>query len=224
MINQAGVATQLREISINGGEFAKIGTEEIGLIMTRDKTEEGKERIPILKELVKRSRNGDTQAMEAIYDYFNRSLYNLVYRYTYNSEIAEDLLQDIFLRVFTKLHTLKKEETFVSWLYRVAINTCFTYLRTRKSHYHRTVSLNDMEERIGEETFESGDKIMKTSLEDAIKNLPARQKTIFLLHDVQGFKHEEIAGMLGCSVGSSKSQLFKARIKIREHLKNKQVY
>jgi RNA polymerase sigma-70 factor (ECF subfamily) len=73
-------------------------------------------------------------------------------------------------------------------------------------------------------TNESGDKTMKKSLDDAIQNLPDKMKGVFLLHDVQGFKHREIARMLGCSMGTSKSQLSKARMKIREHLKNKTTF
>jgi len=177
----------------------------------------------ILKDLVKRSREGDIQAMEAIYKHFSRPIFNLAYRYTYNSEIAEDLLQDIFLKIFTHLQEIQKEETFVAWLYRVAINTCYSYLRGRKSQLQRTIPLSKVEGTIEGRTYEFDDEIMKNSLDDAIHILPGKMKSVFLLHDVQGFKHEEIARMLGCSVGTSKSQLFKARMKIREHLENKQV-
>lgn len=176
-----------------------------------------------LKDLVKRSREGDIQAMEGIYKHFSRPIFNLAYRYTYNSEIAEDLLQDIFLKIFTHLKEIQKEETFVAWLYRVAINTCYSYLRGRKSQLQRTIPLSKVEGTIEGRTYEFDDEIMKKSLDDAIQILPGKMKSVFLLHDVQGFKHEEIARMLGCSVGTSKSQLFKARMKIREHLENKQV-
>jgi RNA polymerase sigma-70 factor (ECF subfamily) len=86
------------------------------------------------------------------------------------------------------------------------------------------VSLDEVEGKIEGETYKSGDEIMKKSLDDAIQNLPDKMKSIFLLHDVQGFKHKEISQMLGCSVGTSKSQLFKARMKIREYLGNKTMF
>ncbi len=88
----------------------------------------------------------------------------------------------------------------------------------------RTISLNEVEGTIEGKTNESGDGIMKKSLDDAIQILPDKMKSIFVLHDVQGFKHKEISRMLGCSMGTSKSQLFKARMKIREHLKDKTVF
>ncbi len=174
----------------------------------------------VLKDLIVRSREGDIQAMEAIYERFNRSIFNLVYRYTYNREIAEDLLQDIFIKIFARLQDLRTDDTFVGWLYRIAINTCYSYLR--KNTLQRTLPLNELEGRINGHTYESGDRMMKKSLDDAIQSLTGKLKTIFLLHDVQGFKHREIALMLDCAVGTSKSQLFKARVKIRKYLKSKQ--
>ncbi len=98
-----------------------------------------------LKDVIRRSREGDIQAMEAIYKHFNRPLFNLVYRHTYNIEIAEDLLQDIFLKVFSHLHDIRNEETFVGWIYRIAANTCYSYLRREKSQLQRTVPLDEME-------------------------------------------------------------------------------
>ncbi|NOR52754.1 MAG: sigma-70 family RNA polymerase sigma factor [Candidatus Aminicenantes bacterium] len=174
----------------------------------------------VLKDLIVRSRNGDIQAMEAIYERFNRSIFNLVYRYTYNREIAEDLLQDIFIKIFTRLQDLRTDDIFVGWLYRIAINTCYSYLR--KNTLQRTLPLSEMEGRMNGHIYESGDRMIKESLDDAIQSLSVKLKTIFLLHDVQGFKHREIALMLDCAVGTSKSQLFKARVKIRKYLKSKQ--
>lgn len=206
--------------------FAKMDQILIGFIMA-PKDDNQLEGIHIqdaslLEDLINRSRLGDSQAMEAIYERFNRPLFNLIYRYTTNREVAEDLLQDVFLRIFSNLQTLKKTETFVSWMYRIAVNTCFGYLRGTKSRVQRMVPLNNVEERIGEEADKASDKLLKKSLDDAINTLPDRMKTIFMLHDVQGFKHEEIARMLGCSAGTSKSQLFKARMKIREYLKRRE--
>ncbi|UCE21269.1 MAG: sigma-70 family RNA polymerase sigma factor [Candidatus Aminicenantes bacterium] len=207
--------------------FAKMGLAHTEFIMAHKKDYSAEEAnlkdISLLEDLINRSRGGDAQAMEAIYERFNRPLFSLIYRYTANREVAEDLLQDVFLKIFSKLESLRKTETFVSWMYRIAVNTCFGYLRGSKSRIQRTVPLNNMKERIGGDAAEPSDRLMKKSLDDAIHSLPNRMKTIFLLHDVQGFKHEEIAPMLGCSVGTSKSQLFKARMKIRERLERGKV-
>jgi RNA polymerase sigma-70 factor (ECF subfamily) len=211
----------------NAVQFAKMGLAFIGLIMAQKKDnlaeDANRQDISLLEDLINRSRGGDAQAMEAIYIRFNRPLFSLIYRYTANREVAEDLLQDVFLKIFSKLQSLRKTETFVSWMYRIAVNTCFGYLRGSMSQVRRTVPLNDVKERISEGATKSSDRLMKKSLDDAIHSLPIRMKTIFLLHDVQGFKHEEIAPMLGCSVGTSKSQLFKARMKIRERLEKRKM-
>lgn len=176
-----------------------------------------------LKDAIKRGREGDIQALEAIYKHFSHQLFSLVYRYTYNREIAEDLLQDIFLRIFSHLQDIRNEDTFVGWIYRIAVNTCYSYLRGKKIQLQRTIPLSEVERTIEVKTHESSDKIVKESLDDAIQKLPGKMKSIFLLHDVQGFKHKEISRMLGCSMGTSKSQLFKARMKIRGYLENEKI-
>jgi RNA polymerase sigma-70 factor (ECF subfamily) len=177
-----------------------------------------------LKDVIRRSRQGEIQALEAIYKHFSRPLFNLVYRYTYNREIAEDLLQDIFLKIFSHLQDIRNEETFIGWIYRIAINTCYSYLRQKKGQLQRTIPLSEVERTVEGKTSESRDEVVKKTLDDAIQILPGKMKSIFLLHDVQGYKHEEISRMLGCSPGTSKSQLFKARMKIREHLENKPMF
>jgi RNA polymerase sigma-70 factor (ECF subfamily) len=184
--------------------------------------EKDTERADFLIDLVRRCREGDMEAIEAIYEHYKRSIFNLIYRHTYNSDVAEDLLQDTFVKVFTNLHTLQRNDTFGGWLYRIATNTCYSYLRGKKTQLQKTISLSEVEGTIEEKIDDSEGRMMRKPLEEAIQSLPHRLKSIFLLHDVQGFKHEEIKQILGCSVGTSKSQLFKARMKIREYLKNKQ--
>lgn len=175
------------------------------------------------KDLIKRCREGDAGAIKALYEQYKRPLFSLVYRHTYNFEVAEDLIQDIFLKIFTNLQHLQEEGTFGGWAYRIALNTCYSYLRKKKSELQKTIPLSDVEGKVREETYEAQERIVKRPLDEAIQALPNRLKSTFLLHDVQGFKHGEIAQILGCKVGTSKSQLFKARMKIRDYLKNKQI-
>lgn len=177
----------------------------------------------LLNPLIKRSREGDTQAMGAIYQQFKTPLFGLTYRYTYDSAASEDLIQEIFLKVFTHIQELGNEEAFVGWLYRIAVNTCLSYVRSKKRLLQKTVSLSDVEGTSFEKGYIAPDRIMRKPLEEAIQSLSSKLKSVFLLHDVQGFRHEEVAEILGCSVGTSKSQLFKARMKIRKHLEGKQV-
>jgi len=195
------------------GGYAKIGLD----YLLMDKLSED-----ILVDLVSRSREGEVQAMEILYGHFKSSLVSLAFRYTYNYAAAEDLLQDIFVKVFTHLHTLDDEKAFVRWLYRVAVNTCLSYLRTHGKLSKKTIPLEEVEGVVGDPSSMDTEREANKPLEEAIHNLPTKLKSVFLLHDVQGFKHGEIAQILGCSVGTSKSQLFKARMKIRKYLEEKQ--
>jgi RNA polymerase sigma-70 factor (ECF subfamily) len=175
-----------------------------------------------LKELIRRSRDGDLQAMEILYEHFKSSLFSLALRYTYNFAAAEDVIQDVFVKVFTNLHTLDDDKAFVGWLYRIAVNTCLSYLRSHKMIRQRTVPLEDVHGIVPDSGPSVSEKAENKLLEDSIRQLPPKLKSVFLLHDVQGFKHLEVAQILGCSVGTSKSQLFKARKKIRKLLEHKQ--
>lgn len=169
--------------------------------------------------LIRRSQQGDLQAMEEIYSSYKGLIFGLACRLTSNRESAEDILQETFIKVFTHITGVRNEETFPAWVYRIALNTCYSYLRSRKTRDLRTVPLHEVEGR-AEEAVEDGDEDrLEQSVDQALGELPEKLRTVFLLHDVQGFKHEEIARMLGCSVGTSKSQLFKARLKIRKFLK-----
>ncbi len=174
-----------------------------------------------LKILVQKCREGDLRSMETLYEYFKTSLFNLALRYTYNYAAAEDVIQDVFIKVFTNLHTLDDEKAFVGWLYRIAVNTCFSYLRSHKKIRQRTIPLEDIQGVVADSGPGETERAENKLVEESIQLLPPRLKSVFLLHDVQGFKHLEVAQILGCSVGTSKSQLFKARKKIRKHLENK---
>lgn len=207
--------------------YDKMGLNSAEQVMSQGKKDQagkkGSDDVHLLKDLIKRSREGETQAIEALYERYKRPLFNLIYRHTYDYEAAEDLLQEVFLKIFTNLQDIQNEETFGGWAYRIALNTCYSYLRGKRSHRQKTTSLNEVEGTIKDEADEPHQRMIRRPLDIAIQTLPGKLKSIFLLHDVQGFKHQEIAQMLGCSVGTSKSQLFKARMRLREYLKNKQM-
>jgi RNA polymerase sigma-70 factor (ECF subfamily) len=172
-----------------------------------------------LAELVARGRVGDAVAFESLYRRYKSALFNLAYRYTYDRSTAEDLLQEIFLKIFTHLDDVKNIETFTGWVFRIALNTCYSHLRGKRIELEKTVPMAAVEGTRHEARVDAEENDLRKPLNEAIAGLSARLREIFLLHDVQGFKHEEIARMLGLSVGTSKSQLFKARLKIREILK-----
>ena len=181
-----------------------------------------KDDTPILDEmdvLIRQCKNGDKAAMQALYERYKTRVFNLAFRYTYNRAAAEDLLHDIFIKVFGQLGRLENTQAFNGWLYRVAVNTCLSYLRSRKSPVKDTVSFTDAA--FLEPTGFDSCRVTKNALEEAIQELPMKLKSVFLLHDVQGHKHHEIAEIMGWSVGTSKSQLFKARMKIRKILESR---
>ena len=179
--------------------------------------------IAVLERLLARGRAGDDRAMESIYEMFKVRVFQLAYRHTYNVVIAEDLLQDIFLKVFTHLGDVKNAETFPAWVYRVALNTCYSYLRGKKMRSERTIPLSEIEGKLDEAVYDAHEKEVGKPIDDAIRILPPRLRSVLVLHDVEGFKHGEIARILGCTVGTSKSQLFKARLKVRGLLKSRGV-
>ncbi len=181
---------------------------------------ENKER---LTDLISRSRSGDLEAAEEIYGIFKRPIFSLAYRHTLNQATAEDLLQDIFLKIFTHLGSVRDVETFPGWVYRIALNTCYSHLRHRRTEHERSVPLEGLEGRLEDGGSEPVERDLRNPLQEAIRDLPNRLRSVFILHDVEGYKHHEISKMLGCSVGTSKSQLFKARMKLRNILKAKAV-
>jgi len=174
-----------------------------------------------LAELVERGRAGDLAAMESIYEMFKRPVFGLIYRHIQNQAVAEDLLQDVFLKIFSNLGNVRDAGTFPGWVFRIALNTCYSYLRQKKAQGDKLVSLDDLGGNVEDRASEAVEKDLRGPLEQAIQTLAPRLRSVFILHDVQGFKHEEIARTLGCAVGTSKSQLFKARIKLREYLRAK---
>lgn len=169
----------------------------------------------ILLDTVKQCQDGDTAAMECVYNAYRSSLFNLTYRFTRDFFLSEDLLQDIFLKIFTNIKKLKSPEAFNSWLYRIATNTCLSF--AQKKGKTREVPLMEIGD-VG--SPENDDNHIRLQLERAMNILPPKQKIVFQLHDVQGFTTAEIANMMRCSDGTAKSQLFKARIKIRKFLRS----
>jgi RNA polymerase sigma-70 factor, ECF subfamily len=171
-----------------------------------------------LARLLERGKAGDERALESLYEMNKARIYRLAYRHTFNPATAEDLLQDTFIKVFSHLDDVKDPATFPAWLYRVALNTCYSYLRGKKIRSGTMVPLSAIEGRLEEATYDAHETDLRGPIESALETLPAKLKRIFILHDIEGFKHGEISRMLGCSVGTSKSQLFKARLKVRRVL------
>lgn len=209
----------------NGSRFITFYPSGAFPLMTEDQRDKDAAALPVspasLSSLILRSQRGDEEAMAEIYERYKTPLFHLAYRYTFDRVTAEDLLQDIFIKIFTHMKDVQKEKTFVAWMYKIATNTCFSFLRYRRSRGGQTIALSEVAGRMEEAVYDGHEDNLAKPLEEALRELPERLRVVFLLHDVQGYKHGEIARMLGISVGTSKSQLFKARMRIREWLKTK---
>lgn len=172
-------------------------------------------------ELAARCRAGDADAFEELYRLHARRLFSLVLRMVGSAEDAEDLVQEVFLQAHRKLAGFRGESTLGTWLYRLTMNHCLDHLRGRQARMSRaTDSLDDEETR---EPMAPAPAvplaISRMDLEKAIATLPPGSRAAFLLHDVEGFEHREIAEILGVSEGTSKSQVHKARLKLRAILR-----
>ena len=172
-------------------------------------------------ELAARCRAGDADAFEELYRQHARRLFGLVVRMLGSGEDAEDLLQEVFLQAHRKLAGFRGESTLGTWLYRLTMNHCLDHLRGRQAKMSRaTESLDD--EDAAEPMAPAPvvpPAISRMDLEKAIAALPPGSRAAFLLHDVEGFEHREIAAILGVSEGTSKSQVHKARLKLRTILR-----
>jgi RNA polymerase sigma-70 factor, ECF subfamily len=173
---------------------------------------------------IERAKQGDAEAFEALYHLHKRRVYALCLRMTANTSAAEDLTQEAFLQLFRKIGTFRGESAFSTWLHRMAVNVVLMQLRKKGLAVVPLEETFDSEEESpkkepGADDLRLAGSIDRLRLQDAIRDLPPGYRSVFLLHDVEGYEHNEIATMVGCSIGNSKSQLHKARMKLRELLK-----
>jgi RNA polymerase sigma-70 factor (ECF subfamily) len=168
-------------------------------------------------ELTQRSAAGDMGAFQELYERHNRRVYSLCLRMTGNVVEAEDLAQEVFIQLFRKIGSFRGESAFTTWLHRLTVNQVLMHFRKRGVRLEQTTEEGEVPVQIvkGTENPNAMPVVDRIALDKAIAQLPPGYKTVFTLHDIEGHEHEEIARMLGCSVGTSKSQLHKARMKLR---------
>jgi RNA polymerase sigma-70 factor (ECF subfamily) len=180
--------------------------------------------LPVVSEaeLIRRAQQGDAEAFGLLFEKHKARVYALCLRMTRNTAEAEDLTQDAFLHVFRKLSAFRADSALSTWLYRVTVNTVLMYFRKKSL---ATVSVdqpghddNPMPREFPTTDCRLTSCVDRMALNRALGELPNGYRQIFLLHEVAGYEHREIANFLGCSVGNSKSQLHKARQRIRELL------
>jgi RNA polymerase sigma-70 factor (ECF subfamily) len=168
-------------------------------------------------ELVRASAAGDAAAFEALYQRHNRRVYSICLRMLGNPTEAEDATQDVFVQLFRKIGSFRGESAFTTWLHRMTVNQVLMRFRKRGVRLESTTDDGDFTNivQFGTERPSRMPVIDRIALDRAITKLPPGYRTVFVLHDVEGFEHEEIARQLKCTIGTSKSQLHKARMKLR---------
>lgn len=166
-------------------------------------------------DLLERCRTGDVDAFAALYQEQSPRIFALARRMAGSPEDGEDLLQEIFLQAYRKLDSFKGEAAIGTWLYRLALNHCLDHVRGKRAKMDRVTDTFDaaMEPAARHDT-----PIARFDLERAVERLPEGCREAFVLHDVEGFNHKEVGRMLGIAEGTSKSQVFKARMKLRSML------
>jgi RNA polymerase sigma-70 factor, ECF subfamily len=160
---------------------------------------------------------GDMAAFETLYERHSRRVYSLCLRMTQNQSEAEDLAQEVFIQLFRKIGSFRGESAFTTWLHRLTVNQVLMHFRKRGVRMEQTTEDGETPVQVvrGTEDPMRMPVVDRIALDKAVGQLPPGYRTVFVLHDVEGHEHEEIARMLGCSVGTSKSQLHKARMKLR---------
>jgi RNA polymerase sigma-70 factor, ECF subfamily len=167
--------------------------------------------------LVERCRKGDLAAFEEVYRAHAGRLYSLTCRMLGNPTDAEDLLQDIFLAAHRKLDSFRGEAALGTWLYRLATNLCLDHLRSRTGRTNQLTDALDDEPSVPDDASRrlAERAVTRMDLERALAKLPEGCRAAFILHDVEGLEHREVAEALGIAEGTSKSQVHKARLRLR---------
>jgi len=169
---------------------------------------------------VQRAAEGNVESFEKIYRRHHKRVYSLCIRMAKNPSDAEDLTQEVFLQLFRKLHTFRGESSFTTWLHRLTINQVLMHFRKPLIRTEKTTEDGVTPIRIvtGTENPLRMSQIDRIALNEAIEQLSPGYRMVFILHDLEGYEHDQIGKMLGCAVGTSKSQLHKARLRLRQLL------
>ena len=183
-----------------------------GIIPTRVMDEQRSEEWT----LVSRAREGDLAAFEALYRKHVRRVYALCLRLSGNAALAEELTQEAFVRAWKKLAQFRGESAFSTWLHPLVVNVALAERRSRRSREAHTFLTDDIA--VYDRAALAIDPGERLDVEHAVASLPAGARAVFVLHDVEGYRHDEIAEMTGVTVGTSKAQLHRARQLLRERL------
>ena len=174
-----------------------------------------------MDENVKLAAAGDVAAFEELYRRHYRRVYSLCFRLSHSASDAEDLTQNVFIQLFRKLKTFRGASSFTTWLHRLTVNEVLMHFRKNVVKKERTTDDGITPTQIvsGTQNPNRMSLVDRIALDEAVQQLSPGYRAVFILHDVEGYEHEEIGKILGCAVGTSKSQLHKARLKLRRLLR-----
>lgn len=164
--------------------------------------------------LIRRASEGDARAVRSLYDRYSPRVYAVVRRIAGDDHTAQDYAQETWVRVIRALPTFRGESKFSTWLHRIAVNAALQSRRRESTRQDREVAIPDTVP----VRYSPGDPLLAQRLEKAMDRLPEGMRRVLILHDVEGYTHQDIGKMLGVTAGTSKSQLFKARAKMRQWL------
>jgi len=171
-------------------------------------------------DLTKAAAAGDMMAFEELYQRHHRRVYSICLRMLQNASEAEDLTQDVFIQLYRKVGSFRGDSAFTTWLHRLTVNQVLMHFRKRNVKFEKTTEEGETPVQIvpGTESPFKMPIVDRIAIDTAIAQLPEGYKNVFVLHDVEGYKHEEIADMLGVTSGATKAQLHRARLLLREAL------
>src|SRR5215472_12652315 len=178
--------------------------------------------------IISLAQQGDSNAFEWLYNHYKRRIYFLCNRMVNDRDAAEDLTQETFMQVYRRLNTFRGDSAFGTWLHRIAVNIVLMSLRRERSRVSELSFEQGSDHSYEEAPFEKfmavrdsrlSATLDRVTIERAMKCLPPGYAIVFLMHDVEGYQHNEIADVLDCSIGNTKSQLHKARMKLRRSIR-----
>ncbi|MGB7924565.1 MAG: RNA polymerase sigma factor [Pyrinomonadaceae bacterium] len=172
--------------------------------------------------LARAAASGAIAAVGALYDRHSRRVYSLCLRMTGNTAEAEDLTQEVFIQLFQKIGSFRGESRFTTWLHRLTVNQVLMHFRRVTARKEQIIDFIEGEITTSQKDKHSGGSqvVDRIALDVALAQLPPGCRSVLVLHDIEGYNHEEVASLLGCTVGNSKSQLHRARMKLRQLLES----
>lgn len=181
------------------------------------------------QQLIQRVQSGDVGAFDLLIEKYKMRIYGVIYHMLGNHEDAADLSQETFVKAFKSIHSFRSKSNFYTWLYRIAVNSTLNFIKKKKDHFF---SLNEMDSSIEDQpvlkelTCREGVNLsmdreeLQEKLNEALQKLSKQHRTVVVLHDIEGMKHQEIAKILGCSEATARSRLFYAHQQLQALLAN----